>query len=68
MRVGMIDTQGIRQRWELVGSKLDERGRPLVDRMAVVELIAATTTKSRPESRERARYRDLPKGHQSQRC
>ena len=25
--VGMIDTQGIRQRWELVGSKLDERGR-----------------------------------------
>ena len=27
MRVGMIDTQGIRQRWELVGSKLDERGR-----------------------------------------
>src|SRR5215468_8710949 len=27
MRVGMIDTQAIRQRWELVGSKLDERGR-----------------------------------------
>ena len=27
MRVGMIDTQGIRQRWESVGSKLDERGR-----------------------------------------
>src|SRR5512139_3561063 len=26
MRVGMIDAQGIRQRWELVGSKLDERG------------------------------------------
>jgi hypothetical protein len=23
----MIDTQGIRQRWEFVGSKLDERGR-----------------------------------------
>ena len=27
MRVGMIDTQGIRQRWEAVGSRLDERGR-----------------------------------------
>src|SRR6202048_1596623 len=27
MRFGMIDTQAIRQRWELVGSKLDERGR-----------------------------------------
>ena len=27
MRVGMIETQGIRQRWECVGSKLDERGR-----------------------------------------
>ena len=27
MRVGMIDTQGIRKRWESVGSKLDERGR-----------------------------------------
>src|ERR1700722_18343257 len=27
MRVGMIDTQGIRQRWASVGSKLDERGR-----------------------------------------
>ena len=27
MRVGMIDAQGIRQRWECVGSKLDERGR-----------------------------------------
>jgi len=27
MRVGMIDTQAIRQRWESVGSKLDERGR-----------------------------------------
>ena len=27
MRVGMIDTQGIRQRWECVGSKFDERGR-----------------------------------------
>src|SRR5262249_8388902 len=27
MRVGMIDTQGIRQRWESVGSKFDERGR-----------------------------------------
>jgi hypothetical protein len=27
MRVGMIDTRAIRQRWELVGSKLDERGR-----------------------------------------
>jgi hypothetical protein len=27
MRVGMIDTQGIRRRWECVGSKLDERGR-----------------------------------------
>src|SRR5580704_8642532 len=27
MRVGMIDTQAIRQRWECVGSKLDERGR-----------------------------------------
>src|SRR6202521_3138704 len=29
MRVGMIDTQGIRQRWASVGSKLDERGRRL---------------------------------------
>src|SRR5258707_7609993 len=27
MGVGMIDTQAIRQRWESVGSKLDERGR-----------------------------------------
>ena len=27
MRAGMIDTQAIRQRWEAVGSKLDERGR-----------------------------------------
>src|SRR6202166_2420974 len=27
MRVGMIDTQAIRQRWECVGSRLDERGR-----------------------------------------
>src|SRR5437588_13099335 len=27
MPVGMIDTQAIRQRWESVGSKLDERGR-----------------------------------------
>src|ERR1700757_3306116 len=27
MRVGMIDTQAIRQRWKAVGSKLDERGR-----------------------------------------
>src|ERR1700686_2890317 len=27
MRVGMIDTQAIRRRWESVGSKLDERGR-----------------------------------------
>jgi hypothetical protein len=26
MRVGMIDTQAIRQRWESVGSKFDERG------------------------------------------
>ena len=29
MRVGMIDTQGIRLRWELVGSTLDERGQRL---------------------------------------
>ena len=27
MRAGMIDTQAIRQRWQSVGSKLDERGR-----------------------------------------
>ena len=27
MRVGMIDTQAIRKRWDSVGSKLDERGR-----------------------------------------
>jgi hypothetical protein len=27
MRVGMIDRQAIRQRWESVGSRLDERGR-----------------------------------------
>jgi hypothetical protein len=27
MRVGMIDTQAIRERWDTVGSKLDERGR-----------------------------------------
>ena len=26
MRVGMIDTQAIRKRWDTVGSKLDERG------------------------------------------
>src|SRR5271169_2385403 len=29
MRVGMIDTQAIRQRWDTVGSKLDERGKRL---------------------------------------
>jgi len=27
MGVGIIDTQAMRQRWESVGSKLDERGR-----------------------------------------
>ncbi len=27
MRIGMIDCQAIRKRWETVGSKLDERGR-----------------------------------------
>ena len=27
MRGGMIDTEGIRRRWECVGSKFDERGR-----------------------------------------
>jgi hypothetical protein len=27
MRIGMIDCQAIRKRWEAVGSKLDERGR-----------------------------------------
>src|SRR5574337_278208 len=27
MRIGMIDRQAIRKRWETVGSKLDERGR-----------------------------------------
>src|ERR1700692_4244064 len=153
MRAGMFDTQAIRQRWESVGSKLDERGRrvfaagevraagwggasrrpprwrspldaggsngtrvrlwkvelqkladrtglvlhvhhyppgtskwnkiehrmfchitqtwrgrPLVDRMAVAELIATTTKAGLPESRERARNRDLRKGHQSQQC
>src|SRR5215207_4490829 len=26
MRIGMIDTQAIRKRWDTVGSKLDERG------------------------------------------
>jgi hypothetical protein len=26
MRVGMIDTHAIRERWDTVGSKLDERG------------------------------------------
>src|SRR5271165_6930980 len=26
MRIGMIDCQAIRKRWEAVGSKLDERG------------------------------------------
>src|SRR5215468_2378654 len=26
IRVGMIDTQAIRKRWDTVGSKLDERG------------------------------------------
>src|SRR5580700_7003147 len=26
MRVGMIDTRAIRERWDTVGSKLDERG------------------------------------------
>jgi hypothetical protein len=26
MRIGMIDMQAIRQRWNTVGSKLDERG------------------------------------------
>src|SRR4249920_1520244 len=30
MRAGMIDTQAIRQRWECVGSKLDERGQRVV--------------------------------------
>jgi Rhodopirellula transposase DDE domain len=29
MRVGMIDTQAIRKRWDTVGSKLDERGQRL---------------------------------------
>src|SRR5713101_4692092 len=29
MRIGMIDCQAIRKRWEAVGSKLDERGRRL---------------------------------------
>jgi hypothetical protein len=26
MRIGMIDMQAIRKRWDTVGSKLDERG------------------------------------------
>jgi hypothetical protein len=43
------------------------RGRPLTDRLAVVELIGATTTKDRPESRKRPRYPQLPEGHQGQR-
>ena len=46
----MIDTQSIRLRWELDGSKRDERGQRLFAASeasaAVVELIAATTTKT----------------------
>jgi hypothetical protein len=44
----VIDRQAIRQRWEADGSKRDEhwRGRPLANRAAIVELIAATTTKT----------------------
>jgi hypothetical protein len=61
-------------KWNKIGHRLfchitqTWRGRPLVDRMAVVELICRDDNQSRPESRERARYRDLRKGHQSQRC
>ena len=38
MSIGMIDKQGIRLRWELVGSKLDERGQRL---FAAAEVRAA---------------------------
>ena len=44
------------------------RGRPLTDRLAIVELIGATATKSRTEGRVCARHADLREGHQSQRC
>ena len=42
------------------------RGRPLTDRLAIVELIGATTTKT-GLSPVRPRYTDLRKGHPSQR-
>ena len=42
------------------------RGRPLTDRLAVVELIRATTTKTGREGRKRARHAQLPEGHQGQ--
>jgi hypothetical protein len=44
------------------------RGRPLVDRMAVVELIAATTAKAGLKVESALDTVDLRKGHQGQRC
>ena len=43
------------------------RGRPLVDRMAVVELIAATTTKTGLKVESALDTADLREGHQGQR-
>jgi hypothetical protein len=41
------------------------RGRPLTDRLAVVELIGATT-QDRSKGRKRARHAQLPEGNQGQ--
>ena len=43
------------------------RGRPLTDRLAIVELIGATTTKTGLKVESHARYAHLRKGHQGQR-
>ncbi len=43
------------------------RGRPLTDRVAVVELIGATTTDDGPQGRMPARRAHLREGHQGQR-
>ena len=42
------------------------RGRPLTDRLAVVELIGATTTKTGLKVEKRARHAQLPERHQGQ--
>ena len=43
------------------------RGRPLTDRLAIVELIGATTTKTGLKVECALDTRHLPEGHQSQR-